>query len=270
MVRDWFKLRRTPPMVVRYALGGVCVGLLLLTWWYLTRGAISEERIIAANKLPSPGESWERLGPLFGEKQLIGNVLTSLRRVLFGFGLAIIIGVPLGVVAASWRPVEAFLAPITMFGRNVPFGALVPFTLMLFGLGEKQIRMFIFLATIPFIFAATVSAVMSIHERYAETAKTLGASDRQVVIKVLFPLALPDIVTSVRQLFGLAFGYIMLAEVVGSGEQGAGFLLNSSQSRGGDQGSVVVILFVLAFTAFLIDRVLHFLQKGIFPYRQDL
>lgn len=261
-------LRRSQPAWIRYLLGLVGVGLILGLWFAVTRGA-SEARIVSAAKMPSPEEAWARLSPLWNDRELLSHLLVSLKRVFLGFGLAVLIGVPCGVLAASFRALEAFLAPVVVFGRNVPIGALVPLTFVLFGLGEKQMRMFIFLATVPFIFSATVAAVVAIPERYVETAKTLGASRLQVITKVLVPLALPDVITNLRFLFGLAWGYIMLAEVAGV-NRGVGFLLNQSQTRGGDEGDIYVILFSITIVAFLIDRLLHFTQRGVFPYRTDL
>ena len=144
-----------------------------------------------------------------------------MRRVLIGFGLAIAVGVPLGVLAASWRVFEAGGAPFALFGRNVPIAALIPLTLMWFGIDETQKVMFIFIACVPFVYSDAVTAIAGVPDRYVETAQTLGASQLQIVAKVLVPLAMPEIYNSLRQLFGLAFGYIMLAEVVNS-EYGLG------------------------------------------------
>jgi ABC-type nitrate/sulfonate/bicarbonate transport system permease component len=262
-------LRKRLPALVRYALGALCLGFILLLWWYVTSGDSPEQRILPPNKLPSPGETWARVGPLFNDGNLIGHLLTSFKRVLYGFGLAVLIGVPLGILAASWRAIEGFLAPVAVFGRNIPIAALVPLCLVFFGLGEDYIRWFLFFGTVPFVFATTVSSMLATHERYVETAKTLGASDFQVVRKVLVPLALPDIFTSLRQLFGLAWGYIMLAEMMGAGK-GVGWLMNQSQTRGGDEANVYVILVVITILAYTIDRLLYWFQRGIFPYRTDL
>lgn len=262
------KLRRPIPIAARYLLGLLCMVCLMGVWFGVTRGA-SEERILSAAKMPSPEEAWVRVQPLFKERNLISHLAVSLKRVILGFGLAVLVGVPLGVLAASWRAIEAFLAPVVTFGRNVPIGALIPLMFCFFGLGEKQMRMFIFFATVPFVFSATVAAILAIPERHAETARTLGASSRQVVTKVLVPLALPEIMTTLRFLFGLAWGYIMLAEVAGA-TRGVGFLLNQSQTRGGDQADIHVILVTITLAAFIMDRALHWLQRGVFPYRTDL
>ena len=116
--------------------------------------------------------------------------------------------------------------------------------------------------------ALAVKGITTIPERYVETAQTLGASKRQIVMKVLVPQALPDLVTGLRFLFGLAFGYIMLAEAVAA-ERGLGFMLIMSQRRG-DVATLLYVLVVIGILAFLIDRVLRFFQRGLFPHRNDI
>ena len=77
-------------------------------------------------------------------------------------------------------------------------------------------------------------------DRYVETATTLGASRAQVIGKVLVPLALPDIYKSLRSLFGMAFGYIMLAELINA-EHGLGYLLSTSQRRGLSEHIILIL-----------------------------
>jgi NitT/TauT family transport system permease protein len=102
-------------------------------------------------------------------------------------------------------------------------------------------------------------------ERYVESAQTLGATRAQIVWKVLVALALPDIYNSLRHLFGLAFGYIMLAELINA-QHGLGYLLMSSQRRGLSE-HIILILMVIGLLAWGIDRALYWFQRGLFPYR---
>ena len=85
--------------------------------------------------------------------------------------------------------------------------------------------------------------------------------------KVLVALALPDIYKSLRALFGMAFGYIMLAELINA-EHGLGYLLSTSQRRGLSE-HIILILLVIGALAFGIDRFLLWMQRGLFPYRAD-
>jgi ABC-type nitrate/sulfonate/bicarbonate transport system permease component len=86
------------------------------------------------------------------------------------------------------------------------------------------------------------------------------------VSKVLVALALPDIYNSLRHLFGMAFGYIMLAELINA-KYGLGYLLMTSQRRGLSE-HIILILIIIGLLAYGIDRMLFWFERGLFPYRQ--
>lgn len=260
----WLALRELPPPLVRRAAGAVTVLLVILVWAALTRGPIPEERAISPTVLPSPGEVLRSFPVLVTERNLVGSIAASLQRVLLGFGLAALVAVPLGIVAGSYRLVDAAAQPISVFMRNVPVAALIPLTLQAFGVGELQKVMFLFLATAPFLFHETARSIVLVHDRYVDTARTLGARPRQVMTKVLISLAAPSIYGALRANFGLAFGYVMLAEVVDAGA-GLGFLLLQSQRRGLPE-HLLATLIVIGTLAWLIDRTFRFFEKGFFPY----
>jgi ABC-type nitrate/sulfonate/bicarbonate transport system permease component len=261
-------LRREPPKALAVGLGLAGVATVVLVWALLTAGEAAADRVVSPALLPSPGEVAAATGSVFGERELLKSIAATLERLFKGFGLAVLVGLPFGVLAGAFRVLNAFTAPLIVFGRNVPVAALVPLTLLWFGIGEAQKAFFIFIAAVPFVVSEVSKAIMVIPERYVETAQTLGASRGQIILKVLLPHALPDVVTGLRALFGLAFGYIMLAEVINS-ERGLGYLLLMAQRRG-DVELLVYVLLVIGVLAFLIDRTLLFFQRGLFPHRSDL
>jgi ABC-type nitrate/sulfonate/bicarbonate transport system permease component len=251
--------------MTRRLLGIGSMGLVVLLWWLATYGAVPENRLVSPVILPSPAEVIRSFPSLLNDRGLVQSIAATLRRVLIGFGLAALVGVPLGIVAGSWRAVEAAGAPLALFGRNLPVAALIPLTILWFGIDETQKVMFIFIATIPFVYSDAVSAIAGVPDRYVETAQTLGASSFQIVRKVLVALALPDIYDSLRHLFGLAFGYIMLAELINA-QHGLGYLLMTSQRRGLSE-HIILILIIIGLLAYGIDRLLFWFQRGLFPYR---
>ena len=261
----WKRLRAEPPLLWRVALGAALVGVLVLLWFVVTHGPVVE-RTISPAKLPSPGEVIGSVDKL-GDRHLGDAIFDTLQRVLLGVGLAALVGIALGVLAGANRGVASAVAPLVIFLRSVPMGALLPLTLLLFGTDEKQKTMFLFLAIVPFVFSDTVKAISIVPDRYVETAQTLGASPWQIVRKVLVPLALPDIVTSLRFQFGLGLGYVMLAE--GVDRPGLGQLISLSQ-RQGPREHVYLLLFLIAVIAFAIDLALRTIQRGAFRWRQDL
>ena len=251
--------------MTRRLVGAGALGVIVLLWWLATSGLGSEDRLISPIILPSPAEVVRSFPALLNERALLASIAATLKRVLIGFGLAVLIGVPLGIIAGSWRVVEAAAAPLALFGRNLPVAALIPLTILWFGIDETQKVMFIFIACVPFVYSDAVAAVANVPERYVETAQTLGASSFQIVSKVLVALAIPDIYNSLRHLFGLAFGYIMLAELINA-QHGLGYLLMSSQRRGLSE-HIILILMIIGLLAYGIDRVLFWFQRGLFPYR---
>ena len=258
-------LRLPPSPGTRHLVGLGTMGLIVLLWWLATTGLGSEDRLISPIILPSPAEVIRSFPSLLNDRALVASIAATLKRVLIGFGLAALVGVPLGIVAGSWRVVEAAGAPLALFGRNLPVAALIPLTILWFGIDETQKVMFIFIACVPFVYSDTVAAIANVPDRYVETAQTLGASSAQIVAKVLVALALPDIYNNLRHLFGLAFGYIMLAELINA-QHGLGYLLMTSQRRGLSE-HIILILLIIGLLAYGIDRLLFWFQRGLFPYR---
>jgi NitT/TauT family transport system permease protein len=262
-----FALRSAPSPFAGRLFGLGAVALIIFLWFAVTRGASAEERLVSPVILPSPMEVFHSFGALWNERDLLASIIATLRRVLIGFGLAATAGIPLGIVAGSWRVFESAAAPVALFGRNVPVAALIPLTILWFGIDETQKVMFIFIACVPFVYSGAVHAITAVPDRYVETAQTLGATPGQIVAKVLVPLASPDIYSSLRSLFGIAFGYIMLAELINA-QHGLGYLLSTSQRRGLSE-HIILILLVIAGLAYGIDRFLYWIQRGLFPYRED-
>jgi NitT/TauT family transport system permease protein len=252
---------------MRLGLGVLCLLLILLFWWFVTRGP-AEERILGPTQLPSPSETFGSLHSLWFERALTRNTIVTLRRVTLGFLLACAVGIPIGVLCGCFAPVRAFLMPLTIFGRNIPIAALIPLTFALFEIGETQKILFIFIASVMFVVSDTAGAVEDVDERYVDTALTLGARRSQVITKVLVPLAMPAVFNSLRILFGLAFGYIMLAELVKLGDDvgGLGDIISQSQRRG-LQEHVWLVLILIPLVALGIDRLLYAVQRSLFPYR---
>ncbi|NMB75550.1 MAG: ABC transporter permease [Myxococcales bacterium] len=267
--RNFFVIRDEPTIWGKALMAGLCLLLIFLAWQLVTGGGASEERIVSRTTLGSPAEVFGSFPSLWaddaGRLILLDHLMASLLRVLEGFLLAILIGVPLGILCGTFKRIDAFFAPISIFGRNVPISALVPLTLLWFGIGEAQKVGFIFIACVAFVLFDSARAVSNVGKDYLDTAYTLGASRRQVMTKVLIPLAMPDVFNTIRLMFGLAFGYIILAEAIDA-DKGVGKLIMLAQRRGPREHVYLILLF-LTVVAFLLDRFLWFCQKQLFPYR---
>src|SRR5829696_1759352 len=158
-----FAFRRPVSPWVASLLGMLCLALVLGLWWFLTRGP-HEERILSYSSIPSPAETFspEQIHNLWFGNALTRNLFVSLRRVMLGFALAVAVAIPLGVLCGCFPWINAFFAPINVFGRNIPIAALIPLTFALFGIGETQKVLFIFIAVVAFIMMDTASAIADV------------------------------------------------------------------------------------------------------------
>src|SRR5947199_9812525 len=105
-------LRFSPPPLTGRVVGAGALGAVLLVWWLVTLGASPESRLVSPVILPSPLEVIRSFPTLLNERALLQSIAATLRRVLLGFGLAVLIGVPLGIAAGAWRAIEAASPPL--------------------------------------------------------------------------------------------------------------------------------------------------------------
>jgi len=268
-VREFRALRRPPTVWQAAFFGALSIAAVFGLWWYATAGETDAERLYPRYILPSPVETFAKFKSLWFDRALTRNLMITLRRVASGFGLAVLVGIPLGVLCGCFGWARAFFAPLLLFGRNIPIAALTGLTFFFFGIGELQKVMFIYIACVAFIVSDTAAAVEDVAGSYVDTAYTLGANRWQIILKVLVPLALPSVFNSLRVLFGLAFGYIMLAEMVkfGSESGGLGDIINTAQRGRGDRAYVYLILLIIPLVAFAIDRLLFWIQRELFPHQ---
>jgi ABC-type nitrate/sulfonate/bicarbonate transport system permease component len=261
----FFVIRDEPTWAGKLLMAGLFLVMVVALWIYVTWGDTPESRIVSPTALGSPKEVLDSFHSLWFDRALMRNLIASLWRVLQGFGLAALVGVPIGILCGAFRRIDAFFLPVSVFGRNVPIVALLPMVMLWFGTGEALKVGFLFIACVAFIMFDSATNIQAVSDNYLDTAYTLGASRWQVLRKVVIPLAMPDIVNSLRLLLGLAFGYIILAEMVDM-DTGVGKLIMMSQRRGPKEHVYLILLFI-TLVAFLLDRLIYLLQQHLFPYR---
>ena len=165
---------------------------------------------------------------LFAEFGFIRDVGVTIWRVIGGFLLAAIIGVPLGVAMGAYKPVEAFFEPFVSFARYLPASAFIPLLILWAGVGEAQKLAVIFIGSVFQIVLMVALIVGSTRRDLVEAAYTLGASGRDIVKRVLLPGAAPQIAETLRLVLGWAWTYVIVAELVGA-ESGIGHMIMDSQ-----------------------------------------
>ncbi len=260
------RVRRELDYARALVLTALFVGVVLLGWWFLTRGEIGE-RIVQPLILPSPGEVLRSFVPLHFEQGLVRSALTSWSRVTAGFVLAAIVAVPLGVYMATFPSVAAFFRPLSLAGAYVPIVVFIPLSLTWFGTGETQKVGFLFIGCFVALLPLVIKDIADVPSAFLDVAVTKGASQWQLVRHVLFPVALAHIWDHLRGVYGVGWGWIIMAEVYVRPEYGLGALIGVSERRS-QTASIFAVIIVIVLIAVACDQLWRLGGNLLFPYRR--
>ena len=242
------------------------IGIVLVGWWVVTRG-VPEKRIVQSLILPSPMEVLQAFKPLHLEQGLVRSAAYSCLRVTAGFALAALVAVPLGVYMATFPSVAAFFRPLSLAGAYVPIVVLIPLSMTWFGTGEAQKIGFLFIGCFVALLPLVIKDIADVPTAFLDVAVTKGASQWQLVRQVLFPVALPNIWDHLRGVYGVGWGWIIMAEMVVRPLYGLGGLIAVSDRRS-QTGSVYAVIIVIVLIAVACDQLWRLGGELLFPYRR--
>src|SRR3954447_10298688 len=240
------------------------VALLLLAWWFATRGDTVEQRMLSPLILPSPMEVLKAFPPLHFDQGLVRSAFISFMRVTAGFSLAAIMALPLGIYMATFPGIAAFFRPLALVGAYVPIVVFIPLTLAWFGLNETQKVGFLFIGCFVALLPMVIKSISKVPAAYLDVAVTKGATQWQLVRHVLFPVAQADIWDNLRAVYGVGWGWIILAEVVNA-ERGLGYLISISERRG-HTAAIFAVILVIVLIAVACDQLWWLGARILFPY----
>ncbi|AQS60036.1 ABC transporter permease [Desulforamulus ferrireducens] len=192
-------------------------------WFILSTSGVVKELF-----LPSPGSVLLALREMYQEGILLSYTFDSTYRVVVGWIMAVVAAVPLGLLVATSRKSEALLTPVIEFARYLPVVAMVPLTLLYFGIGDLQKFVVIFLGTFFQLVLMVSDVVANVQRDLLRAAATLGANRWQIYRLVLMPASLPGIMDSLRITIGWAWTYLVVAELVAA-NSGLGHMILKSQ-----------------------------------------
>lgn len=178
--------------------------------------------------LPRPGAVLGAFEQMHREGILWAYTWASTYRVMVGWALAVLFGVPLGLAIATSKRTAALCAPLIEFARYLPVVALVPLTLLYFGIGDAQKFVVIFLGTFFQLVLMVVDSVAAVPSDLTRAAATLGATRAQSYRLVVLPGALPGILDDLRITIGWAWTYLVVAELVAA-NSGLGYMILRAQ-----------------------------------------
>ena len=219
--------------------------------------------------LPSPLEVlnrfWTVLVEGFRGSTLFGHLAISLYRLLLGFFLGCLVGIPIGFAMGLSKTMRGVFDPIVEFMRPIPPLALIPLSIIWLGIGNVSKIFLLFLAALWVMVLAARSGVQSIRLSKIHAAYTLGASKKQVLLRVILPNALPEIFTGMRVAMGVCWGTLVAAELVGA-DKGIGFMITVA-GKFLETGLVFVGIIVIGVIGAIIDVGMRKLESKMIPWK---
>jgi NitT/TauT family transport system permease protein len=215
-----FAFRITREQLVAMLLGALSISLLFLFWYVGTRYKL--EFYIRFKNVPTPYEVFQQASQIVFSNKFLVNIAYSLRRILFGFFIAIAVGVPLGLMIGKYRRVSELFMPVIEILRPIPAIAWVPMSIMLWPNNEASIVYITFIGAFFPILLNTVHGVHSLDGVLIRAGRCLGASEARLLWNVILPGSLPHIFTGLAVGMGVAWVSLIAAEMI-SGQFGVGY-----------------------------------------------
>jgi NitT/TauT family transport system permease protein len=218
--------------------------------------------------LPSPGTVFEVFWHSITQGDLLLNIAASAQRVLIGLLLGMLVAVPVGFLIGWYRPVRRFVDPLINFFRALPPIALIPLVIVYLGIGEVAKIAILFYAS---FFAAVIvmyEGMTQISPVYIRVAKTLGASDMEIFLKVMLPMTVPHMLTAMRVALGVAWATLVASELVAA-QQGLGAMIQNASSFF-DLGTVYLGIICIGTLALTMDVILRQLSKRLVSWQDKV
>jgi NitT/TauT family transport system permease protein len=260
-VSSLFTPKEPIPRVVSVGLGLASFGVVLALWAILSYGGVTSSFF-----LPSPSAVAKALYNLFATQGFAADVWASTRRIMLGFLISAVIGIPLGIAIGSFRVFQAFFEPVIAAVRYMPASAFIPLLIIWFGIYEKEKLAVIFIGVFfPLtLLIADVSA--NVPRELVQIAYTLGASRWQVFWRVLLPASWPGVVDNLRIGVGWAWTYLIVAELVAA-DQGIGHMILSA-SRFLQTDQIMAGIITIGVLGLITDGIFRWLYRVLFPYAE--
>jgi NitT/TauT family transport system permease protein len=240
-------------------LGSIMAAGLLVIWEVVARAGL-----VAPQFLPAPSAVVAALWTMTTQQSLLWHAAVSTVRVLLAFAIAAAMAIPIGILMSSYRIVGAALEPSIDFIRYLPVPALVPLSIIWFGVGETTKIFLLWLGTFFQLVLLVADDMRRVPQEYVEVAFTLGAKPRNVLTDVALRAMGPTLVDNLRITLGWCWTYLVLAEIVAA-DQGLGFVIWSAR-RYVKTPEVMAGVVVIGVIGLVTDQLLRMLHRRMFKY----
>ncbi len=236
----------------RYGLPLGVAAVFVLIWDLAVRWSGSE-------LFPKPLEVLAGIVELASKGLLLKYVVASLFRVTVGFVLAVLVGVPLGLIC-GWIPTLArALNPMIQVLRPISPIAWIPVAILWFGVDDRAPIFLIFLASVFPITVSSMAAVQGIQPVYLRAARNFGLGRVELFRRVILPATLPQILTAVRIALGIAWLVVVAAEMIAV-NSGLGFLIIDARNAGKRYDLVVAGMVLIGLIGLCLDQLVRRLE----------
>lgn len=231
--------------------------LVPLGLWFLLSGTGA----VDPKFLPAPGDVLTA-GIDMARKGTLGpDTWASVKRVGLGYGIAVLISIPLGVAMGAFRVGEAALEPAIGFVRYMPATAFIPLLTIWFGIEETPKILLIVIGTVFFLTLMVADAVRLVPRDLLDVSATLGARRGEILGKVVLPHALPGIIDAIRVNAAAAFNLVIVAELLAA-TSGLGFRITRA-GRFLQSDQIFALLVVIGVIGMIIDVSLRLLRDRV-------
>jgi ABC-type nitrate/sulfonate/bicarbonate transport system permease component len=214
--------------------------------------------------LPAPSRVFLDIYELIASRELFSALAASMVRVLSGFSIAVVVGIVLGILMASFRLAEDFIDPLVELVRPVSPLAILPLAILWFGIGDAS-KIFLIALSCSFpVLLNTYAGVKSIDVALVRAARSLGANRGEVIRRIILPGSLPTILTGVRISWGIALIVIIASEMVGA-INGLGFMVLDAQQTFKVE-RVFSGIVVIGVIGYVTDRLLRWVRRVGTPW----
>lgn len=254
----------TPARWERIVLPVLALSTALALWHFSVRWS-------GTKVFPSPLEVEKGMVELIHKNVLWNDIVDSLRRVAIGFGAAAALGIPLGLILGWYPAANQVINPVIQILRPISPLAWIPVTILLFGIGDHAATSLIFLGAFFPITVACVNGVANVPSVYRRAGRNFGLKPMQLLARVVFPAALPQIIVGLRIALGIAWLVVVAAEMVAV-DSGLGYLVIDSRNSGKRYDLVVaamLLIGVLGLGLDLLFRSAEHLKSVRWGFRHD-
>jgi NitT/TauT family transport system permease protein len=227
--------------------------LMLAMWHYAVRWT-------ATKIFPSPLEVEQGFAELLHKGLLYRDILDSLRRVAIGYFAAIALGLPLGLLFGWYPAVNQVVNPVVQLLRPISPIAWIPVAIIFFGVGDYAAIFLVFLGAFFPIVVTCVDGVSNVPLIYRRAGRNFGLAPAQILARVVFPAALPQILVGLRIALGIAWLVVVAGEMIAV-DSGLGYLIIDSRNSGKRYDLVVGAMLLIGVIGLVLDLLFRRIEK---------